>query len=146
MFSQADIAPIAQSVDEQQVVAFFTPLLEALVAGISDTLTLVNCEEYQWLGGAPSGTSNYDMKPDLLLCHQCFFESKEPSAATPAAEALRTGDFKFGVLANSCLQDSVGAMFEAKVEIGANHATFGEVIHYGRLLAVSGSRRHQSST
>jgi len=92
VFSQAEIAPIAQSEDEQEVVAFFTPLLEALIAGVSESesnsLTLLNCEQYQWLG-AQSRNSKYDKKPDLLLCHQCFFESKEPSSARPAAEAIR---------------------------------------------------------
>ena len=39
-----------------------------------------------------------------------------------------------------------GRCREAKVKIGANNTTtFGEVINYGRLLALSGSR-HQSST
>lgn len=105
-------------------------------------MALVNCEEYTWLE-VPSADPKYDKMPDLLLCHPCFYESRPPSAARPPAEALRNDDFKFGVLEHKCLQDSVGAVFEAKVRIGANNTTFGEVINYGRLLAVSGSCSRQ---
>lgn len=145
VFSPAQIAPIANSKDEQEVVAFFTGLLEALiVTHVSNSLALVNCEEYKWLS-SQTGNSKYDEKPDLLLCHKYFFAEKTPSAAAPPAEAIRTSNFKFGILANRCLLDSVVAVFEAKVKIGADNASFGEVINYGRLLALPGSC-HRKST
>lgn len=141
MFVQADIEWISGRNDEQELVAFFTPLLQAVIdevngqdAKVNTELVLVNCEEYAWLGTA-SETSRYDKKPDLIICHPAYIKEKPPSAAKPPAENLRTDDFRFGVAANKCLNNSLAVLLEAKVTIGENMQSIGEVINYGRLLA-----------
>jgi hypothetical protein len=130
ILSMAEQAELSGTCDEHEMIAFLTPHLTSLFA--KRDLVVVNSEELAWL--RTSADSKFNQKPDMLVCHPAVYESKDATHARQHVTARRNVQFKFGVLGDWHLRDSVGAVLEGKKKI--DNASFGEIINYGRLISV----------
>lgn len=115
--------------NEHQVVAYMTPFLAEIVR---DTVScsVFNSEEYKWIQTS-SETSIYNEKPDLIIIHPAFINSKPPFECDKdkTLEEMRRDSDKYGVLSQWKLRDFIGLTCEAKQII--DNQAFGEVINYG---------------
>ena len=133
ILSEEEQEAVSKLKNEHQVVAFMTPHLENLFCKSDVEFSTFNSEEYKWIETS-SETSNYNEKPDLLICHPAIVSLKPPfKSQDPLLNQMREEDaFRYGVLADWRLRDAIGLTCEAKVCI--DNAGFGEVINYGSHL------------
>jgi hypothetical protein len=123
------VQELSQTTNEHQVVAYITPFLEEIVKDTT-CCCVFNSEEYKWIQTS-SETSAYNEKPDLIVIHPAFANSKPPFKCErdEALKLMRRNTDKFGVLAQWKLHDFIGLTCEAKQKI--DNGGFGEVINYG---------------
>ena len=137
------VAELAQTSNEHQVVAYLTPHLEDLVRNIlTVNYSVFNSEEYKWIETSGK-TSIYNDKPDLIICDPAIIKAKPPFEITndPALQRMRKDEFRYGILSPWKLRDFVGITCEAKQRI--DNKGFGEVINYGAHICFG---KHGSKT
>ena len=123
------VEELSRATNEHHVVAYITPFLEEIVKDTA-SCSVFNSEEYKWIQTS-SETSVYNEKPDLLIIHPAFANSKHPFQCErdEALKSMRRNTDKFGVLSQWRLRDFIGLTCEAKQKI--DNGGFGEVINYG---------------
>ena len=123
------VEELSQTTNEHQIVAYITPFLEEIVKGTA-SCCVFNSEEYKWIQTS-SETSAYNEKPDFIVIHPAFANSKPPFKfeRDEALKSMRRNTDKFGVLSQWKLRDFIGLTCEAKQII--DNQAFGEVINYG---------------
>jgi tRNA A-37 threonylcarbamoyl transferase component Bud32 len=132
VLTQAQALELAGTADEHEVIAFLTPHLADIFAGVG--LVLINSEEYAWLKTSTGKNSElFKQKPDMLACHPAVYKREHASKASDHVQQRRQGNFKFGVLSDWYLRDGIATVLEAKTE--SDNASFGEVINYGRRIS-----------
>jgi len=129
---------LSRTENEHQVVAYMTPFLEDIV---KDTVScsVFNSEEYKWIQTSNS-TNIYNEKPDLIISHPAFINSKLPfNCNDEKLQQMRSNsDLKYGVLSQWKLRDFIGLTCEAKQ--GIDNGAFGEVINYGAHICFGAHR------
>jgi hypothetical protein len=122
------------SQSEREFCAFMTSPLELLFPD----LTLVDSESFSWL--CTSSNSKLDQSPDFFLCESALYETRFPQTDTSMGALLAStrqtlpGDFRFGVIPDRRLYDSV-YILDAKRKI--KPADRGELITHLRWLGAS---------
>ena len=131
MLSAEEAAELAKLENEHQVVAYLTPHLENLVHSIATVnYSVFNSEQYKWIETS-NETSQFNQKPDLIICDPAFIDAKPPFKISedPALQDIRRDTFRYGILSRWKLRDFIGITCEAKQSI--DNQAFGEVINYG---------------
>jgi hypothetical protein len=119
-------------VDESELIQWFTPHLQRVVASASKRmampLALVNTERHAWVDDPHKGAPS---KPDMLVAHPAFWKLNK----TDGDETYDGQEFLFGQCAHFDLRDSVTAIMEWKVEMTSGFKALGEGIEYAQRLS-----------
>lgn len=122
-----DMARLAELENEHELVAFITPHIEKIFSEeVHSTTVVVNSEEYKWLKA--SEDSNYNLKPDLFVCHKAVYCTRKPFRCQERVAHMRRESNIFGVLSDWKLRRFLYLVCEAKTSI--NNQGLGEVINY----------------
>jgi hypothetical protein len=120
--------------NESTLVQWFTPhiimLVEAASKAIKSPLVLVNTERHAWVKDSHLGAPS---KPDMLITHPAFFQYNQTDS--DCTYSGNDANFLFGQCAHWDLRDSIEAIVEWKVDMGANDfSALGEGVDYARRI------------
>uniref|UniRef100_A0A0K6S6F5 Protein kinase domain-containing protein n=1 Tax=Chromera velia CCMP2878 TaxID=1169474 RepID=A0A0K6S6F5_9ALVE len=138
--SESDARKLKDSQTEKRVVAISTRCLSRVFED-SDMGVLVNSEDFVWLG--PPEHPESRKKADLFLCNPAVYAPRDPPKSDDGTSE-RSDSYKFGVLADWDLRDSVGALFEAKKDEKPDNAALGELVNYATKLVEGLGQREKS--